>query len=333
MSKARCRQFLFVVILFSAAALCWAQSPTRIARVVMVSDFVNGSPPPEIVKAFRDELRELGWVEGRGFLFEQRHAGSVQQRREIAAELSRNPPDAVNLCPPCAIWARPSGMAPIRGVPMVFIFSDPVAAGLVKSLARPGGSMTGVATLGIELDFKRIELLKETMPKLARLAILVASNHPLHDRIVAQMTDAAARMNVKPRYVEVASTDPAEKIDAAFEAIAREGAEAVLGLQNPLFHRERARITALALKYRLPGLFDGGDSVEAGAFMTYEPDWAYILRRIASYLDKILRGAKPADLPVEQADRFRLSVNLRTAKALGITVPRSVLLRADQVVE
>ena len=324
---------LVALLLLLTSAAGWAQSPNRTARVVMVTDFTIGSWAPDLLKTFRDGLRQHGWIEGQGLVIEQRHAASVQQRKEIAAELSRNPPDVAYLCAPCAFWARPSGMAPIQGVPTVFIFSDPVATGMVKSLAQPGGSMTGLAYLGIELNVKRFELLKETMPKLTRLAVLINSNHSLRDRMVAEITDAAARLNVKLYVAEIAGTEPAEKIDAAFGEMARERVDAVLGTPGPHFYRERSRITALALKYRLPGLFDVGDRVEEGAFMTYEPDWTDLVRRSVRYVDKILRGAKPADLPVEQPNTLRLAVNLRTAKALGVTVPRSILLRADQVIE
>ena len=299
----------------------------------MVSDFVYGNTPPEIVKAFRDGLRELGRIEGQGLVIEHRHAASVQQRNAIAAELSRNPPDVAFLCPPCAAWAKPSGSAPIQGVPMVFLYSDPVAGGLVKSLAQPGGPMTGVAYLGIELNVKRLELLKETIPNLTRVGVLVTHDHRLRDRMIAEITDAATRWNIKLQLAEIAMGDTAEKVDAAFEAFIRAGAEAVLVLQGPHFYRERSRITALSLKYRLPGLMDAGEGVETGAFMTYDPNFIDLTRRAASYVDKILRGVKPAELPVEQPNTFSLGINLRTAKALGIAVPRSILLRADRVIE
>lgn len=235
-----------------------------------------GRWPESRVDAFRQGLRDLGWVEGRNVVIEERHAASEEQRRQIAADTEQRRPDVIVACPPCAIRAAPSGSAPIRGVPIVFFYSDPVAGKMVESLARPGGNMTGLAYLGIELNVKRLQMLKESFPTLVRIGVLVTKNHAL---------------------------------------------------------RERKRITGLTLKYRLPGIFDAGDDVEAGALMTYDTNFVDLMRRSASYVDRILKGAKPSDLPVEQPNTFEFAINLGTAKTMGLTIPQSVLLRANRVIE
>lgn len=327
-----------IAFAFALAMLCvpypsWAQQPAKTARVVMLSDYFSGRSGAERTSAFRQGLRELGWAEGKNLVIEERHAANEEQRRQIAAEMEQSRPDVILACNPCASRAAPSGPAPIRGIPIVFIFSDPVEAKMVNSLARPGGSMTGLSTQGIELNAKRLQVLKGTLPKLARVGVLVSRNHVLRDRMVTEIQDAAPKLKVRLQLFEISSDEPAEKIDAAFEAMSRDGTQAVLGLQGPHFGRERNRITRLALKYRLPGIFYQGESVEQGALMTYEPKLVDLVHRAAGYVDKILRGAKPGDLPVEQPNTFEFAVNLRTAKAMGVTIPPSVLLQASRVIE
>jgi len=236
-------------------------------------------------------------------------------------------------CPSCSVRASPAGSAPIRGIPIVFVYSDPVAGKMVESLARPGGSMTGLAYQGIALNAKRLQLLKETFPKIVRIGVLVTTNHPQRDRMVAELQAAAHKLEVKLLSFEIASNEPAERIDAAFEEMVRDGVGAVLGLQGPHFYRERGRIAGLSLRHRLPGIFDAGESVEAGALMTYDPDFIDLTRRGAAYVDKILKGAKPGELPVEQPNTFVFAINLRTAAAMGVTIPRLILLRANRVIE
>lgn len=333
MGPVRRRQFLVAAGALLAAPLTRAQRPTKSARVVMLSDYLYGRWPAEYGTAFRQGLRDLGWTEGSNVVIEVRHAATEEQRQQIAAEMERLKPDVIYACPPCSVRAAPSGSAPIRGIPIVFVYSDPVAGKMVESLARPGGNMTGLAYLGIELNAKRLQMLKETIPKLARVGVLVTRNHAQRDRMVAEIQAAAPKLDVKLQIFEIASHEAAERIDAAFEAMAREGTEAVLGLQGPHFYRERKRIAELALRHRLPGIFDAGENVAAGALMTYDPNFVDLTRRGASYVDRILKGAKPRDLPVEQPNTFELAINLRTAKAMNLTIPQSVLLRADRVIE
>jgi len=193
--------------------------------------------------------------------------------------------------------------------------------------------MTGISYLGVELNPKRLQLLKEALPGTTRVAVLVPSNHPLRDRQVRDVQAAAGSLGVKLQLLEVSSLDP-EKINQAFAAMVRERAQAVLGLAgSAYFYKERRRIAELSLANRLPGVFESADYVEAGCLIAYAPNFLDIYKHAATYVDKILKGAKPADLPVEEPTRFELAINLKTAKALGLVVPPSLLLMADQTIQ
>jgi putative ABC transport system substrate-binding protein len=219
-------------------------------------------------------------------------------------------------------------------IPVVFAaVSDPLRFGLVASLARPGGTMTGISYLGMELNPKRVQLLKEALPEITRVRVLVPGDHPLREQMVVEVEAAARSVGVKLQLLEVTNADPNVKIDQAFETMTREHAQAVLGLQGPHFYRERKRIAELSLRHRLPGIFEHGDYAEAGCLLAYSPNLPDMYRYAATYVDKILRGAKPGDLPVEQPKRFELAINVKTAKALGVTIPPSLLLRTDRVIE
>src|SRR5262249_34522063 len=229
--------------------------------------------------------------------------------------------------------ARMPFWSPIRDIPIVFAgLSDPVAMGAVQSLARPGGTITGISYLGVELNPKRLQLLKEALPALTRVGVLVPSEHTLRDRMVREVEAAAGSLGVKLQLLEVSSLDPPEKIDQAFAAMVRERAQAVLGLQGPHFFKERRRIADLSLTHRLPGVFELAEYAEGGCLLAYPPNCPEISNPAARYADHILKGAKPADLPVEQPTKFELVINLKTARALGLTVPQSVLGRADQII-
>jgi len=187
--------------------------------------------------------------------------------------------------------------------------------------------------MGVELNSKRLQMLKELIPTLSRVGVLVPSDHDLRDRMVSYVEATARAVGVSLQLAEVPSTDPPEKIDAAFEALARRRTQAVLGLQGPHYYRERKRVCGLAVRHGLPGVFELSGYPEAGCLMSYGASLADLWRRSASYVDKILRGAKAADLPVEQPTKFDLVVNINTAKALGITIPPAFLLRVDRVIE
>lgn len=324
--------------LLGAAATGWplaglTQRPAKPARIVLLSDYVWGRFTDERAASFLQRLRERGWVEGKNVVFEERHAATEEQRKHIAAEMERLPPDVIYACPPCSLQASPSGRAPIRGVPIVFMYSDPVGTKMVESLARPGGNLTGFAFQGQELDAKRLQLLKELIPALVRVGVLVMKDHPQRDRMVADLQAAASKLNVKLQLFEIARAEPAERIDAAFEAMSRDGTQAVLGLTGAHFSREGQRIAGLVHKYRLPGIFSAAGTVEIGTLMTYDTNFRDLQRRIADVVDKILKGAKPSEIPIEQPNSFEFAINLGTARKIGLTIPQSLLVRADRVIE
>jgi putative ABC transport system substrate-binding protein len=324
-----------------------AQQAKRIATVVLVwDDATTGPLPPSFREAFVRGLRDLGWVEGANLRLEERSAKTRELRPATAAEIVKLKPDVIvapgfagYLYPALAPDARPAFWptgfwSPIRDIPIVFPgLSDPVAMGMVQSLARPGGTMTGISYLGVELNPKRLQLLKEALPGTTRVAVLVPSNHTLRDRMVREVEAAASSLGVKLQLLEVSVLDPPEKIDQAFAAMVRERAQAVLGLQGQHFFKERRRIAELSLTHRLPGVFEHAEYAEAGCLLAYSPSLPDIYKHAAIYVDKILKGAKPADLPVEQPTKFELVINLKTAKALGLTITQSVLGRADQIIE
>lgn len=308
------------------------QPAARAARVGLLNDIILG-PIPDLHLAFRQALRDLGWIEGRNLIVEERYAETPEQRREHSTEMERLKVDVVVASPAAAGRVSPAGTAPIRDIPIVFAFSDPISAKMVKSLAHPGGNMTGVATLIIELNVKRLQLLKEAVPGLIRVGVLVPSNHPLRDAMVKPIEAAAPKLDVTLQLFDVATTEPPEKIDNVFNAMAGSRVQAVLGIQGPHYFRERNRIAALARKHGLPGIFEASQYADAGCLMSYSPNYLDIYRQLARYVDKILRGAKPSDLPVEQPGKFEFVINAKTARALGLTIPQSLLLRADRVIE
>ncbi len=321
--------------LLAAPLVAQAQQPRKIPRVAFLyaANFL-GPLNPAWREAFRQGMREAGWMDGRNVVIDERIGNSPEENREISATIQRDPVDVVVAIGPSAFLIAPFGPAPIRGIPIVFAgVSDPLGAGMVASLARPGGNMTGFSYLGVELNVKRLQLLKEAVPEMTRVGVLAATNHPLRDRMVKEVEAAARGLKVTSSVFMVATTDPATMIDAAFEAMAKERVAGVLVLQGPHFYRERKRFAELEMKHRLPAIFELGDYAEAGCLMAYAPSLREILRMSAYYVDKILKGAKPADLPVEQPTKFELVINLKTAKALGLTIPQSLLIRADQVIE
>jgi len=204
---------------------------------------------------------------------------------------------------------------------------------LVESLPRPGGNVTGLSYLGVELNSKRLQMLKELIPTLRRVAVLVPSDHPMRGPMVSDIEGTARVLGLSLQLAEVTTTDPVEKIDAVFEAMARGRAQAVLGLQGSLYFRERKRVCDLAGRHHLPGSFELAEYTKAGRLMSYATSVTDLWRRSASYVDKILRGARAGELPVEQPTKFELVINLKTAKALGLTIPPSLLARADEVIE
>ena len=318
-----------------------AQQGAPIRRVAFLSDAVNIGPLElQRLDAFREGLRAHGWVEGRNVTIEFREAKTLEQRPEMVAALLATKPEVLVTTAVGAFVVHPSpsrpfpGWTPVRDVPIVFIGqSDPVGVGLVQSLPKPGGSVTGLSYLGLELNGKRLEILKELIPTLARVGVLVPGNHPSRERMVKDVGTTARALGISLQLIEVANTDPVEKIDTGFEAMVRNRAQAVLGLQGPHYYRERKRVCELAARHNLPGAFEVADYTEAGCLMSYATNLRDLYRRSAYYVDRILRGAKPADLPVEQPTTFELIVNAKAAKALRMTLPPAFLLRADRVIE
>ncbi len=290
----------------------------------------SGIANPSILEAFRQGLRELGWVEGQNIVIEYRFAeGRFDRLPDLAAELVRLKVDLIVAAPAPAALAAKNATGTI---PIIFMgVSDPVGVGLVASLARPGGNVTGLSySVGSSIYAKDLELLKEAVPKVRRVAVLSNPASPSQPLTISDIKGAAQSLGLRLRLLEARGLG---EFDGAFAAMARERAGALLVITDPAFSPYRARLVDLAAKNRLPSIFTQREDAEAGALMSYGPRLSDLWRRAATYVDKTLRGAKPGDLPVEQPTKFELVINLRTAKALGLTIPPSLLLRADEVIE
>jgi putative ABC transport system substrate-binding protein len=319
----------FVLVVTGAAAQ--AQQPKKVPRLGYLS---NNDPARESARAeaIRMALRELGYIEGQNIAFEYRYAeGKLDRLPELAAELVRLKVDII-LAVGGTIVIRPA-MKATKTIPIVMVGTgaDPVEAGHVESLARPGGNVTGITLLSRGLGSKRLELLKEAVPKLARVAVLYDPAIPGIVHEVKQDLPVAARaLRLTLQAWEVRAADGLEKVFAALNE-QRPGGLYVPGGRAVSIAIER--LVGFALKSRLPSMYQSRDLVEAGGLMSYGADLADSYRRLAYYVDRILKGAKPADLPVEQPTKFELVINLRTAKQIGLTIPQSMLYRADKVIK
>ena len=278
------------------------------------------------VTAFVERLRALGWIEGRTIAIEYRWSDGPERDAEFAAEFVRLKVDAILTDGPSVpIVKRTTAV-----IPIVFaLASDPVGGGLVASLARPGGNVTGLSLQSTDLAGKRLELLREVVPRLRRLAIIVDVGFPQAALELAEVQAGARTLGIELAPLEVRR---AEDIAPAFEALKPE-ADALYVVGAPLLDSNRPRIIEPALRARLPTIFSNRYAVRAGALMSYGADFSDLFRRSADLVDKILRGAKPSDIPVEQPTKFELVINLKTARALGLTVPETLLARADEVIE
>jgi len=281
------------------------------------------------VEGFRQGLRELGYVEGKNIIIEWRSAeGKPERRNEIAADWARLKVDIIVTGGPTTTSAAKEATTTI---PIVMAFdNDPVGNGFVASLARPGGNITGLATLSPELSGKRLELLKEILPKLSRVAVLWTSTTPGTAQELKEAELAAGAFGVKLQYLDV--RDPKD-IETAFRAAGKGRADSVLVLTSPVIISQRTQLAELAVKRRLPAIYDRREFVDDGGLICYGTNFADLSRRAATYVDKILKGAKPADLPVEQPIKFELVINLKAAKQIGLTIPPNVLARADKVIK
>jgi putative tryptophan/tyrosine transport system substrate-binding protein len=281
-------------------------------------------------EAFRQGLEQHGWVEGRNVVIEYRSAdGRTERFLELAAELVRRNVSVIVVAgEPAIIAARQATTT----VPIVMAaVGDPVGRGFVASLARPGGNITGVSNLAVEMTGKWVELLKEAVPKAMKVAALRNPTNPTHAVFWSQTQEAARALGVQAQPAEAKNV---EEIDLAFAAMAKERPGALIVFPDPLFNGNRARVAGLAERYRMPwlGMFRD-NSADVGALMSYGPNILDNFRRAAGFVDRILKGAKPADMPVEQARQFELVINLKTAKVLGLTIPPSLLARADEVIQ
>lgn len=287
-----------------------------------------GVSTPEVAALFVDVLREAGYVEGRNVTLEWRYPGEGRSERfdALAADLVRRHVDVIVASTPAATLAARRATA---SIPIVMVNTpDPVQLGLATSLARPGGNVTGTTTLSVDLTAKQLELLRDVAAGITRIAVLWVPTNPWHARAVESAEGAARRLGLRLTGVEVRT---GEQLESAFATMARERLGAILSLSDPMTFFHRARLAELAVKYRLPSMHGVRGYADAGGLMSY---WAHagdLYRRVVSYVDRILKGSRPAELPVEQPTRFELVVNLRTAKALGRTIPQSLLQRADEV--
>jgi putative ABC transport system substrate-binding protein len=312
-------------------ALCFsaeAQHPAKAPRIGCLTA-VSASSFAGRTEAFRQGLRELGYVEGKNIVIEYRYGdGKTDRLNQLADELVHIKVDViVTGGAPATISAKDT----TRTIPIVMASdADPVGSGIVTSLARPGGNITGFSTLATEIGGKRLELLKEIVPRLSHVAVFGTSTYPGNAQALKEMEVAAGAFGVKVQYRDV--LDPKE-IDAAFREASKARVGAVLVLASSVLLSQRTRITDLVIRNRVPAIYPNGEYVEDGGLMSYGPNIVDLFRRAATYVDKILKGAKPADLPVEQPTKFEFVINLKTAKQIGLTIPPEVLARSDKVIK
>jgi putative ABC transport system substrate-binding protein len=304
-----------------------AQAAGAVQRLGFLSSGPAAAPP---VEAFRQGLRELGWIEGQNIAIEYRFTeGQVERLADLAAELVRLKVDviAAGPTPPALAAKRVTDTIPI----VMMGAAEPVKLGLIASLARPGGNVTGLSwSASTEIIGKGLELLREIRPKLSRVAILWNPLNPAHSLTVPDVTQAARSLGVTLQHLNVRGADG---LDSAFRTMAKQRAEAVVVVADALFVSQSARLAELEAKYRLPAVHSLRTHVDAGSLMAYGPNTAAVWRRAASFVDRILKGARPADLPVEEPTKYDLVINLKTARALGLKLPPSLLQRADHIID
>ena len=311
-----------IALLFAFCFSVEAQRPTKILRIGYL--FVGLQPPKEFLQA----MGKLGYVEGQNIAFEYRAAEGREERLPaLAAELVKLNVDVI--VAPGVLPALAAKEA-TKSIPVIYTGGgDPVAVGLVASVARPGGNVTGITELSLELTGKRLEFIKETLPKISTVTVLARRDAPSTTDRIAEIETVAKAFGLRLQILEVGGiTD----FDKAFSPVTKERNGALIEVPNSLFHANRKRIVESANQKRLPTNFHSRDFVEAGGLMCYGENDAETLRRLATYVDKILKGAKPADLPVEQPMKFELVINLKAAKQIGVTIPPNVLVRADKVI-
>ena len=325
------RRFLLTLLLGAVGTplVAEAQQAERVYRIGYLSPNTTSSAP-NLLPAFRRGLSELGWVEGKNITIDYRFAeGQYDRLPHLVAELIQLKAEILVAVatPTAAIVKKATSRIPIVGITL----GDPVRLGLIASLARPGGNVTGLAySVGVQTIVKALEPLREAVPRVRRVAILSNPANPYHVFAVGEMKRAAASLGVQLQFLE--ATGPAQ-FERAFNEMAKQRAGALMVVPDSMFQFHRTRLAELAARGRLPAAYGVREYVEAGGLMSYGPDLPEIWKRAATYVDKILRGTNPAELPVEQPTKFELVINLKTATALGLMIPPALLARADQVIE
>jgi putative ABC transport system substrate-binding protein len=315
-------------MLFAISFPVLAQQPKKLHRIGILlvgsSSFYSAW-----IDVFRQGLKEFGYIEGKNIGIEYRYAeGKADRLPALAAELVGLKLDVVFTSSTPSVLAVKKATSTI---PIVFVStSDPVASGLVTSLARPGGNITGLTIIGVELSGKRLELLKEAVSSVTRVAFLWNSANPAQGLLWKESQAAAQELRLQLQSLEVRSSND---FDSAFEAVLRERSQALITVPEPLINTHLKRIVEFAAKNRLPAMYANPQFVDAGGLMSYAPDYSAQYRRAATYVDKILKGAKPAELPVEQPTKFEFVINLKTAKQIGVTIPPEVLARANRLIK
>ena len=325
--KRRIAICLMTSVLLTTVSFADAQQQKKAARVGYLGN--SASVEANSMKPFRERLRELGYTEGQNITIEHRYlGGKVERLPELGAELVHLNCDVIVTSGTEAAQAAKNA---IKTVPVVMAFGgDALRRGIVSDLARPGGNITGLTSVGTELEGKRLELLKEIVPKLSRVAYLWSPTNPGVDVAVKEIETIARSIRLELQAIEVKGPDD---FDAAFRLATKKRAEALLVSGGGFFAFHQKRILELGAKSRLPAMYNNTRYVEAGGLMTYTYDRPYQFRRAAEYVDQILKGTKPGDLPVERPKKFELVINLKTAKQIGLTIPPNVLVRADRVIK
>ena len=321
-------RLLLIIAFLGAGPVAEAQQPKKIPRIAFLSQGSSSPAAFPLSGLRRQELPKLGYVEGKTIAFEYRFAEEKPERLpDLAAELVRLKVDVIVAGAPQEIRAAKEASSTI---PIVMLGTpvDPVAAGFVASLARPGGNVTGLTSLSGELLGKRLELLKEVSPRISRVAILWP--RPTYKQQMKEIEPVAQVLGIQIQSLIVYSLDD---LESAFSAISKERPNALLVAVSRLIYTHRARIIDFATKRRLPAMYDSNTFVEDGGLMSYGVDWTELFRRAAIHVDKILKGTKPADIPVEQPMKFELVINLKTAKQIGLTIPQWTLMKADKVIK
>jgi len=303
-----------------------AQQPASPRRIGVL--LVGFSPESKEAQQFRQGLRDAGYAEGRDVMIEWRSAnGDYGRVSEFVNDLVQRKVDVIVAD---STFAAGAAKRATSTIPIVMaVVADPVGSGLVSSLAHPGGNVTGLSVMLPQLSGKRLQLLKEAIPRLTRVAVLWNPDAPFHATVVEDLKAIAPSLSIELSVLGVRTT---EEIGPAFSAMTRAHAEALYVLGDAFFSSQRMTLLKLASKGRLPAIYATRTFVDAGALMSYGPNFGDLFRRSAKYVDKILKGAKPGDLPIEQPTKFELVINLKTAKALGLTIPESILLQADEVI-